>query len=76
MTLLLLIRHAVTESTGTRLSGRTPGLHLGEQGRVQAAALGERLRPVPLAAVYSSPLERTRETAGWPEGVPSPVDRS
>lgn len=63
MTLLFLIRHGLTDATGKRLTGWTPGVHLSERGREQAAALAERLRPVPLRAVYSSPIERCRETA-------------
>jgi probable phosphomutase (TIGR03848 family) len=61
---LLLLRHAVTEHTGARLSGWTPGLHLSEDGRGQAKALAERLGPVPIDALYASPLERCQETAG------------
>ncbi|MFL6128410.1 MAG: MSMEG_4193 family putative phosphomutase [Mycobacteriales bacterium] len=49
--------------TGPVLAGHTPGVHLDERGRAQAAAVAERLRPVPLAAVVSSPLERCAETA-------------
>jgi len=63
MRLLLLLRHAVTEHTGARLSGWTPGVHLSEAGREQARGLAERLGPVPLDAVYASPLERCQETA-------------
>jgi probable phosphoglycerate mutase len=63
MALLLLIRHAVTDATGSRLSGRTPGIHLSERGREQAKALAERLAAVPLATIHSSPLERCIETA-------------
>ncbi len=63
MRLLLLVRHAVTEHTGARLSGWTPGLHLSEAGREQAGGLAERLGPVPVDAVYASPLERCQETA-------------
>ena len=63
MRLLLLLRHAVTEHTGARLSGWTPGVHLSEAGREQARALAGRLGPVPLDAVYASPLERCQETA-------------
>ena len=63
MRLLLLLRHAVTEHTGARLSGWLPGLHLSEGGRQQAGRLAERLAPVPLDAVYASPLERCQETA-------------
>src|SRR6266540_2922658 len=61
--LLLLIRHALTEATGKRLSGRTPGIHLSDGGRRQAGQIAERLAPLPLAAVYASPLERCVETA-------------
>jgi len=63
MTLFLLVRHALTDLTGKRLSGQAPGLHLSETGREQAERLRARLAPLPLAAVYSSPLERCAETA-------------
>jgi probable phosphomutase (TIGR03848 family) len=69
MRLLLLLRHAVTEHTGAVLSGWTPGLHLSEQGREQAEALAGRLEPVPLDAVYASPLERCQETAAVVAGA-------
>lgn len=61
---LLLIRHAVTDQTGKRLYGRSPGVRLSEAGRRQAEALAERLRAVPLEAIYASPLERCLDTAG------------
>jgi probable phosphoglycerate mutase len=63
MRLLLLLRHAVTEHTGARLSGWMPGIHLSAAGREQAEGLAGRLAPVPLDAVYASPLERCQETA-------------
>lgn len=63
MTDLLLIRHATNDWVGQRLAGWTPGVHLNEEGRRQAAALAERLADWPLEAVYSSPLERALETA-------------
>ncbi len=63
MTTVLLFRHGLTEMTGPVLAGWTPGVHLDERGRSQADALAERLRPVPLAAIVSSPLERCQETA-------------
>jgi probable phosphoglycerate mutase len=63
-TLVLLVRHASTSSTGKILPGRAPGLHLSDEGRRQAEAAAKRLAAVPrIAAVYSSPLERARETA-------------
>lgn len=60
---LLLIRHADNDWVGERLAGWTPGVHLNDKGCAQVAALAQRLAEVPLAAVYSSPLERTLETA-------------
>ncbi|WP_455834381.1 MSMEG_4193 family putative phosphomutase [Pseudarthrobacter siccitolerans] len=62
-TLLLLIRHGETPTTGKLLPGRAPGLHLSERGRIQAERISERLRGLPVGAIYSSPLERTSETA-------------
>jgi probable phosphoglycerate mutase len=63
-TLLLLVRHGQTPTTGSTLPGRAAGLHLAETGQQQAEAVAERLTGVKrVAAVYASPLERTRETA-------------
>jgi probable phosphomutase (TIGR03848 family) len=64
-TTVLLVRHGVTATTGMILPGRAPGLHLSERGVAQAERVAERMgelarKPV---ALYSSPLERTRETA-------------
>lgn len=64
MTYLFLIRHGENEWTKEgKLAGRTPGVHLNEAGRAQAAALAERLRVQPISAIYSSPLVRCVETA-------------
>lgn len=63
MTHFLLIRHATTDAVGKRLVGRTPGIHLNETGQAQAQELASRLVDLPVAAIYSSPLERTMETA-------------
>ena len=62
-TLLLLVRHGETPTTGKVLPGRAPGLYLSERGRVQAELVAERLDGLPVDAIYSSPLERARETA-------------
>jgi probable phosphomutase (TIGR03848 family) len=63
-TLVLLVRHGTTPTTGKVLPGRAPGLHLAETGIAQASRVGERLAALGgIAAVYASPLERTRETA-------------
>ena len=60
---LMLVRHAKNDWIGDRLAGWTPGVHLNEKGRQQAEALGVRLAHLPITAVFSSPLERTIETA-------------
>lgn len=63
-TLVLLVRHGQTPTTGTTLPGRAPGLHLADTGQDQAAAVAQRIAVLPaVSAVYASPLERTRETA-------------
>lgn len=63
MTLLLLVRHGHTDAAGKRLTGWAPGVHLNERGREEADGLVARLEDVPIDAIYSSPLERCRETA-------------
>ena len=81
-TLVLLVRHGTTPTTGQVLPGRAAGLHLADKGREQAETVAARLagwaspagdangKPASkegpkrrIAAVYTSPLERTRETA-------------
>lgn len=62
-TIILLVRHGVTPTTGKVLPGRAPGLHLSEEGREQARTVAQRVGQLPVRAVYASPLERTRETA-------------
>jgi probable phosphomutase (TIGR03848 family) len=63
VTLVLVVRHGLTASTGTALTGWTPGISLDDRGRAQAAAMGIRLADVPIDAIVSSPLDRCRETA-------------
>ncbi len=63
MTLVLVVRHGLTASTGTALTGWMPGVVLDDRGRAQARALGTRLAGVPLDAIISSPLDRCRQTA-------------
>lgn len=63
MTKFILIRHATNDTVGKRFPGRMAGVHLNEEGRAQARKLAERLAGLPVAAVYSSPLERAVETA-------------
>ncbi|MBX3287649.1 MAG: MSMEG_4193 family putative phosphomutase [Actinobacteria bacterium] len=63
-TLVLLVRHGQTPTTGSTLPGRAKGLHLAEKGQAQAEAVAARIGALGnVDAVYASPLERTRETA-------------
>ena len=62
-TTIFLVRHAAHELLGRVLTGRMPGVRLGAEGREQAARLAGRLAQKPVRAVYTSPLERARETA-------------
>lgn len=62
MTTVLLVRHGLTATTGQLLTGWTPGVGLDERGRAQAKTLGERIAPVPLSAIVTSPLDRCRQT--------------
>ncbi len=62
--MIVLVRHGQTPTTGVKLPGRAKGLHLSDVGQQQAAAVGERLDAITtINAIYSSPLERARETA-------------
>ncbi len=63
-TLVLLVRHGTTPTTGKVLPGRARGLHLADSGKQQAARAAERIAELgKVAALYASPLERARETA-------------
>ena len=62
---LILVRHGNTFEAGqtpTQVGARTD-LPLTGQGRVQAQAMAQYLKGERLAAVYSGPLKRQRETA-------------
>ena len=78
-TVVLLVRHALTATTGAVLPGRAPGLHLSDEGRRQADAAARRLASLPkITALYASPLERARETAaaiGRTRGLAVRVER-
>jgi broad specificity phosphatase PhoE len=63
MTTFLLVRHAANETMGELIAGRLPDVYLNAAGIAQAARLAERLARVPLAAIYSSPMERALDTA-------------
>ncbi|PBC06949.1 histidine phosphatase family protein [Mesorhizobium sp. WSM3859] len=62
-TTFFLIRHAAHDHVGSYLAGRLEGVRLGEAGQAQALHLARRMARKPLAAIFSSPRERTLETA-------------
>jgi probable phosphomutase (TIGR03848 family) len=63
VTTFFLVRHGVTDHTGEKLTGWLPDVHLTDQGRAQAEAAADYLASLRLHAVYSSPIDRTLETA-------------
>jgi probable phosphomutase (TIGR03848 family) len=63
MTTLAFIRHAAYDSLGHTIVGRSPGVALSPEGIDAAEKLGERLVGSSVRAIYSSPLERARQTA-------------
>lgn len=65
MTTIHLVRHATNDTVGRSLAGRHPGTRLNEEGRRQSTLLAEALAAThpPITRIFSSPLERTQETA-------------
>ena len=63
MPTIFLIRHGENDTMAKRLAGRLPGVHLNEKGRLQALKIAAALAGKPIKAIYSSPLERTMQTA-------------
>ena len=63
LTRIYLIRHGATILTAEdRFAGAT-NVPLSDEGRTQAGHLAQRLKGLPVTAVYASPLDRTMETA-------------
>jgi broad specificity phosphatase PhoE len=63
VTVFHLLRHGEHVLRGRVLAGRTPGVGLSARGRAEIAAVADRLADEKIEAIYSSPLQRTRETA-------------
>jgi broad specificity phosphatase PhoE len=63
VTRLLMIRHGATSATEEGRFSGAEGAELSDEGRWQAARLGERLAKEEIAAVYTSPLSRALDTA-------------
>ena len=62
-TRVFLCRHAAPHNPTGVFYGHLPGFGLGKTGRRQALGLGDFLAAYPISQMYSSPLERSRETA-------------
>jgi len=63
VTVFHLLRHGEHVLRGRVLAGRSPGVGLSARGRAEIAAVADRLVDEQIAALYSSPLQRARETA-------------
>jgi probable phosphomutase (TIGR03848 family) len=60
---VILLRHGHSVSNGSHtLAGRSPGVDLDDKGRAQAAALVDRVGPLPIKALVCSPLLRCERT--------------
>ena len=56
MTTFLLVRHGAHDLIERTPTGWMPGVHLSALGRAQSERLAERMRELPLDAVYANPL--------------------
>jgi broad specificity phosphatase PhoE len=63
ITVVHLLRHGEVHNPNGVLYGRLPGYHLSANGRMMAAAAADFFDGRPVAAIFSSPLERAQETA-------------
>ena len=84
-TLVVLVRHGVTETTGRELPGRAPGLHLSDDGRRQAESAAARVVALTARGNGSGDAKAGRESkagkgdkAGAPSAVvyASPLERT
>jgi broad specificity phosphatase PhoE len=68
-TTLHLVRHGQVHNPNDIFYGRMPRFRLSDLGRRQAAWVGKHFAAAYLAAVYSSPLLRARQTANIIAGI-------
>jgi broad specificity phosphatase PhoE len=62
-TVVHLLRHGEVENPRGVIYGRIPGFGLSEDGRMMAKAAADYLAERDVVAIFTSPLERARETA-------------
>ncbi|MFQ5921146.1 MAG: histidine phosphatase family protein, partial [Nitrososphaerales archaeon] len=64
MALVMLMRHGeAVNNVEHILAGRELEFHLTERGRMQVTEIAEKLKTIPLQAIYTSPITRTVETS-------------
>ena len=62
--MIIFLRHGQAENNVKRiLAGRTDGVHLTQTGIEQAERIAKYLNPLDISAIYSSPIERAKNTA-------------
>ena len=72
ITRVFLVRHGATPLTADDRFAGSSDVPLGPEGQIQVERLADRLAAAPLAALYSSPLQRSVSTAtvvGSPHGL-------
>jgi probable phosphomutase (TIGR03848 family) len=76
MATVILVRHGrSTANSAGVLAGRMSGVRLDPTGLAQARSAADRLAPLPLAAIVTSPIQRCRQTAraiSDAQGAPPP----
>jgi alpha-ribazole phosphatase len=72
-TKLYLIRHGETEQNKSGILMGSTDTPLNDQGRLQAATLGERINTLEVDSIFSSPLLRAVETATLVFGKDVPI---
>jgi probable phosphoglycerate mutase len=74
---MFFVRHGSHDRLGHVLCGRMTGVSISERGLAEARAAAGRLAREEIAALYSSPMERTRQTAdalSAATGLPVEID--
>ena len=62
--MIIFLRHGqATNNTKRVLAGRAPAVHLTKTGIEQSQKIARFLKPFNLSAIYSSPIERAKDTA-------------
>jgi probable phosphoglycerate mutase len=62
---VIFVRHGNVHNPGDLIYGRLPRMGLSARGREDMAVTGRYLAAVPLAAIYTSPLLRARQSAAY-----------